>query len=48
MELGHADSAEAPLRYGRAVLEKERRAHPELAKEADAAGARFARMARKK
>jgi hypothetical protein len=46
MDLGRADSAEAPLRDGRAVLESQRRAHPLLAKEADAAGARFAEMRR--
>ena len=44
MHLGRADSAEAPLREGREVLEKQRRAHPGLAKEADAAGRRFAEM----
>ena len=48
MELGRADSADAPLRDGRAVLDKQRRSHPLLGKEADAAGGRFAEMRKTK
>lgn len=44
MELGRADSAEAPLRDAQAVLDKQRRSHPLLGKEADIAGDRFAQM----
>jgi hypothetical protein len=48
MDLGRADSAEAPLREARAVLDKQRRAHPLLGKEVDAAGQRFAEMSKTK
>jgi serine/threonine-protein kinase len=44
MAVGEVDSAEAPLSEGRAVLEKQRRAHPGLAREANAAEARFAEL----
>lgn len=44
--LGEADSAEAPLRDGRAVLMKARTAHPTLAAEADAANERLTRARR--
>ncbi|HEV7703465.1 MAG TPA: serine/threonine-protein kinase, partial [Gemmatimonadaceae bacterium] len=48
MDLGRADSAEAPLREARTVLDKQRRAHPLLGKEVDAAGQRFAEMSKTK
>jgi serine/threonine protein kinase/tetratricopeptide (TPR) repeat protein len=48
MELGRADSAEAPLRDARVVLDKQRRSHPLLGKEADIAGERFAEMRKAK
>jgi tetratricopeptide (TPR) repeat protein len=44
MAMGEVDSAEAPLREGRAVLDKQQRAHPGLAREANAAGVRFAAL----
>ena len=48
MELGRPDSAEAPLRDARTVLDKHRRSHPLLGKEADIAGERFAEMRKTK